>query len=396
MKYDYCIIGGGIIGLATAINLQQENPKHSILILEKELTLGIHQTNHNSGVIHAGIYYPPKSKKAELSRLGMAATKTFCEEYQIKYESCGKLIVATNQIEENRVKKLYTRALENGAKVELLSSAELQQLEPNITGNLALLSPDTGIVNFHKIALKIAEIIKKKGAEIFTDEQVIKIIEHSDFVEINTIRNIWNAKKLIVCGGLQSDRLVKISGLPANFQVIPFRGEYFILPKSKNNIVKHLIYPAPDPDLPFLGVHLTRMIDGGVTVGPNAVLGWSREGYQKHTINLHDASSFLTYPGFWKFIFLNFPHAITELKTSLFKKHYLAECRKYCPQLELSDLLPYQAGIRAQVVTKNGEAVEDFKFIKTDRMLHVVNAPSPAATAAFPIGKIISEMIANK
>jgi L-2-hydroxyglutarate oxidase len=389
--YDYAIVGGGIVGLATALDILKTQKGSSVVIFEKEDQLAQHQTGHNSGVIHAGIYYAPASLKAKLCREGLEATKAFCDEHKIPYESCGKLIVATNALEEKRIDDLYERAIANGLKLKKVDAKTLKEIEPHITGTRALLSPETGMVDYQKMAMKMAELIEAKGGNIHLKTAITGITEKSDFVELGNNDSTWQAKKLIVCGGLQADRLAKIAGMKIDFKIIPFRGEYFKLPPSKNTIVKHHIYPAPDPTLPFLGVHLTRMVDGSVTVGPNAVIGFAREGYPKLSLNVKDMLSYFTFPGFWKLIWQHRNHAIHELKASLVKSAYLKDCQKYCPELRLDDLLPYRAGIRAQLVTTRGEIVHDFLFGETARMLHVFNAPSPAATASIPIGRMIAE-----
>ena len=391
MIYDYAIVGGGIVGLATALDILKTQKGSSVVIFEKEDQLAQHQTGHNSGVIHAGIYYAPGSLKAKLCREGLEATKAFCDKHKIPYESCGKLIVATNALEEKRIDDLYERAIANGLKLKKIDAKTLKAIEPHITGTRALLSPETGMVDYQKMAMKMAELIEAKGGNIHLKTAITGITEKSDFVELGNNDSTWQAKKLIVCGGLQADRLAKIAGMKIDFKIIPFRGEYFKLPPSKNTIVKHHIYPAPDPTLPFLGVHLTRMVDGSVTVGPNAVIGFAREGYPKLSLNVKDMLSYFTFPGFWKLIWQHRNHAIHEFKASLIKSAYLKDCQKYCPELRLDDLLPYRAGIRAQLVTTRGEIVHDFLFGETARMLHVFNAPSPAATSSIPIGRMIAE-----
>ena len=395
MIYDYAIIGGGILGLATAQHLLDVEKDATIILFEKEDVFAKHQTGHNSGVIHAGIYYEPGSLKAKLCREGLEATKFFCDEHKIPYEICGKLIVATNHLEEKRIDSLHERAKANGLKLKSIDGKKLRSMEPNIRGTKALLSPETGIVDYQKMAIKMAALIKNKGAVIHLNTLINRIKEKPHAVELGHEHETWEAKKLIVCGGLQADRLAGIAGMKIDFRIIPFRGEYFKLPPSKNHIIKHLIYPAPDPTLPFLGVHLTRMIDGSVTVGPNAVLGFAREGYPKLSINSKDIASYATFGGFWKLIWQHRYHALHELKGSLIKSAYLKDCQKYCPALSLEDLLPFRAGIRAQVVTQKGIASHDFLFGETDRMLHVFNAPSPAATSAIPIGKFIAEKSMN-
>jgi len=388
--FDYCVIGAGIVGLSVAYKLTEKYPNASILILEKESQIGQHQTSHNSGVIHAGIYYAPESLKARLCRQGLVDTKAFCDQHGLANESCGKLIVATNKVEEERVEQLFRRAKNNSANVRLIEKKELQQLEPNIEGTLAILSPETGIVDYLSIAEKLKEILSAK-VQFQLNETVVNIQEKEGLISISTKNKTYFSRKLIACAGLQADRIARMAGLQLDCRIVPFRGEYFQLPRSKDNIVKHLIYPAPDPKLPFLGVHLTRMIDGSVTVGPNAILGWAREGYKKYSVDFNDTGDFLKFRGFWRLIRKNRNHAMSEVKNSMFKSAYLKECQKYCPSLSLEDLLPYRAGIRAQVVSSDGVAVHDFLIKKTASMLHVINAPSPAATSALPIAKMIVE-----
>ncbi|CAI9008391.1 L-2-hydroxyglutarate dehydrogenase [Pseudomonas chlororaphis] len=393
MIYDYCIIGGGIVGLATAMALLERQPGASLLILEKENVLARHQTGHNSGVIHAGIYYAPGSLKADLCKRGAQATKDFCTQHQIKFEVCGKLLVASTPLEVERMHALYERSQQNGLKVEQLDAKELQRREPNIVGLGGLFLDATGIVDYKQVCEAMARVIQKAGGEVQLQTRVRAIVETADQVTISSDDKVWNARQLVACAGLQSDRLAALAGVRIDHQIIPFRGEYFRLPAAKNNIVNHLIYPIPDPELPFLGVHLTRMIDGSVTVGPNAVLGLGRENYRKFSVNWRDVAEYATFPGFWKTIWNNLGSGTTEMKNSLFKRGYLEQCRKYCPSLEVDDLLPYEAGIRAQAVMRDGTLVHDFLFAETPRMVHVCNAPSPAATSAIPIGQMIAERI---
>lgn len=393
MTYDYCIIGGGIVGLATAMALLQQRPGASLLILEKEASLGRHQTGHNSGVIHAGIYYAPGSLKADLCKRGAQATKDFCREHGIAFEVCGKLLVASNDLEIQRMQALYERSQQNGLKVERLDAAELRQREPNIVGKGALFLDATGIVDYKQVCNAMAKVIRQAGGELHLSTPVRAIQEHAEHVSVSSDGNTWHARQLVACAGLQSDRLARLAGVKIDHQIIPFRGEYYRLPASKNQIVNHLIYPIPDPELPFLGVHLTRMIDGSVTVGPNAVLGFGRENYQKFSVNWRDVAEYARFPGFWKTIWNNLDSGTAEMKNSLFKRGYLEQCRKYCPSLQVEDLLPYEAGIRAQAVMRDGTLVHDFLFAETPRMVHVCNAPSPAATSAIPIGQMIAEKI---
>lgn len=391
-KFDYCIVGAGIVGLATAYALIRKNSKAKIVVLEKESTVAFHQSGHNSGVIHAGIYYPPDSLKALLCRQGLDETKKFCDDYNIRYEECGKLIVATNEVELERIETLYQRASLNNLELVRMSGKALREIEPNINGCEALLSPKTAIVDYKLIAFRMSEMLIASGVEILHGRVVSEINEDSNRVRIKTSSGSVECEKLIVCGGLQSDRLAKIAGVDIDFKIIPFRGEYFKLRNQRNNIVNHLIYPAPDPKMPFLGVHLTRMIGGYVTVGPNAVIGFTRDNYNKWSFDIRDTLSFACFPGFWKLILRYRNHVFHELNGSISRFAYLKECQKYCPSLTIEDLLPYRAGIRAQAVTRNGEMIHDFMYQETKRMLFVCNAPSPAATSALPIGR----MIANK
>ena len=393
MIYDYCIIGGGIVGLATAMALLTHRPGASLLILEKEASLGRHQTGHNSGVIHAGIYYAPGSLKADLCKRGAQATKDFCAEHGIAFEVCGKLLVASNDLEVQRMQALYERSQQNGLKVERLDADALREREPNIVGKGALFLDATGIVDYQQVCDAMAKVIRQAGGEVHLSTAVRAIQEHADHVAVSTDDNTWRARQLVACAGLQSDRLARLAGVKIDHQIIPFRGEYYRLPASKNQIVNHLIYPIPDPELPFLGVHLTRMIDGSVTVGPNAVLGFGRENYRKFSVNWRDVAEYARFPGFWKTIWNNLGSGTAEMKNSLFKRGYLEQCRKYCPSLQVEDLLPYEAGIRAQAVMRDGTLVHDFLFAETPRMVHVCNAPSPAATSAIPIGQMIAEKI---
>ena len=393
MTYDYCIIGGGIVGLATAMTFLERCPGTSIVVLEKEDTLGRHQSGHNSGVIHAGIYYAPGSLKARLCRQGAQLTKEFCAEHGVPFDVCGKLIVATNATERERLNALAERAAQNRIETERLDATELRRREPNIDGVAALFVPETGIVDYRLVCRAMADRIRSLGGTIELGVAVTEIREATAQVTASGAHRVWKAGHLIVCAGLQSDRLAKLAGLKIDHQIVPFRGEYYRLPASKHDIVRHLIYPVPDPDLPFLGVHLTKMIDGTVTVGPNAVLGFAREGYRKFSFDGRDVREYLGFPGFWRTMGTNLRHGLAEMRNSVLKSSYLAECRKYCPSLTRADLLPYEAGIRAQAVLRDGTLVHDFLFAETDRMLHVCNAPSPAATSAIPIAEMIADKV---
>jgi (S)-2-hydroxyglutarate dehydrogenase len=391
MTYDFAIVGAGIVGLATAREILRERPGSSIIVLEKENAVAEHQTGHNSGVIHAGIYYAPGSLKARLCREGAAATKAFCAEQGIKFETCGKLLVASSASERARMDALFERANQNGVEVERIDRAKLERLEPNITGVGALYVPSTGIVDYKMVAAAFAKIIAAQGAELHLGTEIVAIREDPETVDVSTARRSWRARSLIVCAGLQSDRLAQLAGLSINYRIVPFRGEFYALPKSRAGLINHLIYPIPDPRLPFVGIHLTKMIDGQIIAGPNAMLGFAREGYGKFSFNPKDVASYLAFPGFWKVVAGHLGSGLAEMRSSFWKQSYLAQCRKYCPGLTHEDLVPGIAGIRAQAVLRDGTLEHDFLFAETKRMLHVCNAPSPAATSAIPIARMISK-----
>jgi L-2-hydroxyglutarate oxidase len=393
MVYDFCVIGGGIVGLATASALLDRRPDASLLLLEKEAELGRHQTGRNSGVIHSGIYYEPGSLKAKLCREGAARTKEFCREHGIPFENRGKLIVATRPQELPRLDALEQRAGENGITVERLGSDAIREREPNVAGLSALFVPAAAIVSYARILDVLAATLRQRGAELRLSAPVRAIRETGEEVQVRTSAETVRAKRLVACAGLQSDRLAELAGLRINHRIVPFRGEYYRLSPRLNGVVQAMIYPVPEPGLPFLGTHLTPMIDGTVTVGPNAVLGLSREGYPKGSLSVRDMAATAAFPGFWLSIARNIRPGISELGNTLFKSRYLAECRRYCPSLELGDLHPMEPGIRAQAVLPNGNMLHDFLFLDTARMLHVCNAPSPAATSALPIGDMIADRL---
>jgi L-2-hydroxyglutarate oxidase len=394
--WDLVLIGGGIVGVATAVRLKETHPDARVLLIEKEARLGAHQTGHNSGVIHAGVYYAPGSLKADFCRRGAAWTLAFCRENGIPAVQCGKLLVATDALELSRMEALEERCAENGIEVLRLTRGELMRREPAVTGVGALLVPATGITDYPAITARLADRFEALGGRIRAGVEVTAIEEREGEVEVRSGSDRWRAGFAVVCGGLMADRLARMMGIPIDFRIVPFRGEYYRLPPRLNGIVRHLIYPIPDPELPFLGVHLTRMIDGSVTVGPNAVLGWKREGYGRFNFDARDATDMLTFPGFWRVLADNLTSGIAEMRDSLHKPGYLRRIRKYCPGLGLADLLPYPAGIRAQAVRGDGELVHDFLFAETPRSLHVCNAPSPAATSAMPIAEHLCRKAGEK
>jgi L-2-hydroxyglutarate oxidase len=387
--FDWIVVGGGIVGVSTAWQLSQRRPGESILLLEKEAGLALHQTGRNSGVIHAGVYYQPGSLKARFCRSGSEQVYRFCRDHGLPCENCGKLLVATDSAEFGRMEKLFERARENRIEVEWLTRERLKELEPHITGVGAFRVARTGITDYRLFTARMAELFREAGGETRLGAEVLGLRETPQEVRVETTRGDFAARRLITCGGLMADRLVRMLGLAVDFQIVPFRGEYYRVAEEKSRIIRHLIYPIPDPALPFLGVHLTRMIDGSVTVGPNAVLALKREGYRKADASLRDLREMAAFPGFWKVLRANFASGLVEYKNSILKRGYLALVRKYCPEIGLEDLEPYPAGVRAQAVDRRGNLIHDFLIVSSRRTINVCNAPSPAATSALPIGGYI-------
>lgn len=393
---DLAVIGNGIVGTATALQIQRKYPNLSITLIDKEPVCARHQTGHNSGVVHAGVYYKPGSLKADFCKRGADLTRQLCEEHDLPFLQCGKLLVATNQLEYQRMLDLEARCGENGIAVQRLSEKDLRKEEPNIEGIGALLVPATGITDYPAITETMVAEFRTGGGQKLFDAEVVSIEERKHTIIIDAGTDRIEVSNLVVCGGLMADRLARMMDIQLDFQIVPFRGEYYQLATHHNDIVNHLIYPIPDPELPFLGVHLTRMINGTVTVGPNAVIGWKREGYGRINFSLRDVSEMLAFPGFWKVLRPNLKTGIGEMRDSLYRPGYLKRICKYCPSIRLSDLKPYPAGIRAQAVMADGSLVHDFLFSETERSLHVCNAPSPAATSALPIGEYLCGKAAEK
>ena len=391
---DFTIIGGGIIGAAVACELKQRYPDAGVRLIEKEPRIASHQTGRNSGVIHAGIYYEPGSLKARFCREGVDATIRFCEANDVPFEQCGKLIVATSELEEQRLLALFDRAQMNQLDVELLDASQLAAAEPKITGTGAIFLKTTGIVSYRAVAEAMIERFREAGGKVTLGQEAIAIDEDENRVLVRLSRgHLVSTRKLIVCGGLMADRLARLQGLDIDFRIVPYRGEYFRLPAEKSDVVRHLVYPVPDPALPFLGVHLTRMIDGSVTVGPSALLGWKREGYGRINLSLRDTLDQLTYPGFWRVSGRFLGTGLREIRNAYWKPSYLKQVQKYCPSIALSDLRPYPAGVRAMAVSRDGRLIHDFLFAESARTLHVCNAPSPAATSAIPISRYVCDKL---
>ncbi|CAI1138590.1 L-2-hydroxyglutarate oxidase [Serratia grimesii] len=387
--YDVIIIGAGLVGLGVANALQEANPTQRILILEKESGPAAHQSGHNSNVVHSGIYYAPGSLKARLAKQGNQSMFAFCREHDLYHDQCGKVIVATQLKELDLLENIYQRGLQNGLAVSRLSQAQLKEREPHVNGIEALLVPDAGIVNYSEVAAKLAEIIQQRGGVIHYGQQVEDISENSDGVSIRTQHTQYQAKWLVNCAGLFSDRIAALAGYQTGMKIVPFRGEYYVLNNEKNYLVNHLIYPVPNPDFPFLGVHFTRMYNGKRDVGPNAVLAFKREGYRKCDFNLRDLGEVLSYRGFWKIAGNYLGEGLAEVRRSLSRRRFTENARQLIPALQPEDIQPGPAGVRAQALTADGKLVDDFHFVKGRRSLHVCNAPSPAATASLEIGREI-------
>lgn len=395
--YDTIIIGAGILGLATAYRLLEAKPEARLIVLDKEDGVARHQSGHNSGVIHAGVYYKPGSLKARLCKAGVEATIGFCQRHNVPYEQCGKLIVATDAVEVERLAGLEERVRANGLDYRRVEGDELRELEPNIAGEAGLLVAKTGLADFAAMCERLADQITQWGADIRFGAAVTAIRETGSEVAVETTAGAFTGQALIACAGLQADRIALMAGLDPDFRTIPFRGEYYKIADRRGALVRRHIYPVPDPALPFLGVHLTRMIGGYLTVGPNAVLSFGRETYDGNKPVARDLRDMARFPGFWKLLARNARSGVYEMRGSLFKRVYLERCRKYCPSLELDDLEPYRPGIRAQNVSRDGALIDDFRFLQTARSLHVCNAPSPAATSSLPIAdEIVSRALNGK
>ena len=391
-SYDFIVIGGGIVGLATARQLQLQFQGATVAVLEKEKELAIHQTRHNSGIIHAGVYYAPGSLKARFCREGNRDTKQFCRENDIPFKVTGKLLVATDEQDAERMDDLLERCRINEIETEVFDQQQLHEFEPNVVGVAATWVPSSGIVDFEQVANKLAEQIKAAGGEIYTHCLVSGLKETSG-IEVTTSLGQFSGNFLVSCAGLYSDRIIQMLGQQPTFKILPFRGEYFQLPAEKSEIVTHPIYPIPNPELPFLGIHLTPMIDGSLTVGPNATLALAREGYSRWKINLRDLAEMLSYSGLYRLV-MKYPlPTLVELKNSFYRPGYLKQVNRYCPKITLTDLLPYPAGVRAQAVKPDGTTLDDFLFVESKRALIVGNAPSPAATSAMPIARYICEKV---
>jgi len=399
-QYDLSIIGGGIVGLATALNILQGYPRTRLLILEKESQIAQHQTGHNSGVIHSGLYYKPGSLKARSCVTGRRALIEFCDRKSVPYEICGKIVVATSEGELPRLEELYRRGIANGLDgIERIGPERLKEIEPHAAGIEALYVPQTGIIDYLKVAAAYAEEIQSAGGEIRTSSRVLGLIQGRSESVLQTSSGDYRSKYLINCCGLHSDQVAKMmqGGGADEHRIIPFRGEYYQLAPEKHFLVRNLIYPVPDPSFPFLGVHFTRMIKGGggIEAGPNAVLALAREGYRKTDLNVGDLLQTVTFRGFWAMTGKYWQTGFGELYRSLSKQAFVAALQKLLPEIRSDDLVAGGSGVRAQAVSAGGALVDDFVIKESRNAIHVLNAPSPGATASLAIGGSIAEMAAK-
>jgi L-2-hydroxyglutarate oxidase len=391
--FDCAIIGGGIVGLATAVALVRKDPKVRVVVFEKEPDFARHQTGRNSGVIHSGIYYKPGSFKARFARAGSHSMVEFCREHGIPHEVCGKVIVATQESELPLLEKLWQRGLDNELPVTKLSAEQVREIEPHVRCLAGLRVPTTGIVDYRQVCAKYVELVRQQGSTLMTGTKVIAIREQNGSHQIETTKGGFAARFLINCAGLHSDRIAKLAGLRPEARIVPFRGEYYELVPEKRHLVRTLIYPVPNPDFPFLGVHFTKMIDGSVHAGPNAVLAFKREGYYKTSFNLRDFLETMTYGGFWKLARKNLDEGLMEIRRSLSKAAFVKSLQRLVPEIQPADIIPAHAGVRAQALLPDGALVDDFLILQGRNGCHVCNAPSPAATASLEIGRSVVEQI---
>ncbi len=395
-NFDIVIIGGGIVGLASAYKIASNHPELRIAVMEKEKTLCRHQTGHNSGVIHSGLYYKPGSAKAIYCAKGRKELISFSKQYEIPHKICGKIIVATAKRELTHLERIYNNGIENEVEgIEKISSEKIKELEPFCNGIAGLFLPCTGIIDFVKVAEKLAELIKQRPEpqnEILLEHEVTGFDKHDFYTEVRTNKGIFSTKYIINCAGLQSDRVAKDDGIWPDVKIIPFRGDFYELTENAKKKVNNLIYPVPDPKFPFLGVHFTRMINDTVECGPNAVFSFKREGYNKTDFASKDFWESISYMGTWKMFLKNIRYGIGEYTRAFSKKLFLKSLQRLVPSITEQDIKPSRSGVRAQAVAKDGKPVDDFIIEKGKNSIHVLNAPSPAATASLAIGEYINEI----
>lgn len=391
--FDYAIVGGGIIGLATSLALGRRAPNARIVLFEKETEFARHQSGRNSGVIHSGIYYTPGSLKARFARQGNHSMVEFCQDHGIPYQVCGKVIVAVEEKELSLLENLFQRALQNQLKVERLSAGQVREIEPHVQCLAGIKVPSTGITDFAKVCAKYAELIQHMGGTVKLGAKVEGIRASHDGYVVETSHGPFETRFLINCAGLHSDRVARLGGMDPEAKILPFRGEYYKLIPERRHLVRTLIYPVPNLNFPFLGVHFTRMIDGSVHAGPNAVLSFKREGYHKTSFNLADFVETTTFEGFWKLAKKHLDEGWMEMRRSFSKAAFVRSLQRLIPELRMSDVVPTHAGVRAQAVRPDGSLVDDFLIIKGRNSVHVCNAPSPAATASLEIGRAVVDHV---
>lgn len=397
MEYDIVVIGAGIVGLATALQIKKQKPELSVLVLEKENRVAAHQTGNNSGVIHSGIYYKPGSLKAKNCLEGYQMMVDFCQEHQIPYELCGKIIVATSDSELPALDNIYKRGIENGLTgLRYIDTDEIRAIEPETFGVRGIVVPQTGIVDYKVVTQKYAELFVKLGGNLELNSKVTNVKNSATGVLVQVSAYEYSARVLVNCAGLYCDKIAAFTIPDLEVKIIPFRGEYYALKKEKRFMVKHLIYPVPDPNFPFLGVHFTRRIDGEIEAGPNAVLAFSREGYKKSQINIEELFESLTWSGFIQVAKKYWKTGFGEMYRSFSKQAFTKALSKLMPSIQSSDLIPGGAGVRAQACDKDGGLIDDFYIKDIPGQVHVLNAPSPAATSSLAIGKTIAELVIAK
>ncbi len=394
--YDFAIIGGGIVGLSTAMALGRRYPDARLVLFEKESRWAFHQTGNNSGVIHSGVYYKPGSFKAKFCRDGCQSMVAFCREHDIPHEVCGKVIVATEEHELPLLENLYQRGLQNGIQVARITAEEVREIEPHVSCLAGVRVFSTGIADYKQVCQKYAEIVRSQGGELYLNTKVERMVDRPNSKVVETTNGTFEARLVVNCAGLHSDRVAKMGGVDPEAKIVPFRGEYYELTPEKRYLVKGLIYPVPNPAFPFLGVHFTRMIDGSVHAGPNAVLSLKREGYKKTDFDLKDFAEVMTYPGFWKLAAKHADEGIQEIIRSFSKAAFVRSLQRLIPEVQSEDLVPTHAGVRAQALMNDGKLVDDFLIVKGQNSIHVCNAPSPAATSSLEIGKAVTEQIAEQ
>jgi L-2-hydroxyglutarate oxidase LhgO len=391
MRADVVVLGGGIVGLATSLAVLARRPGASLVVLEKEAALAAHQTGHNSGVIHAGLYYKPGSLKATMCARGRGMLEAFCERHGVAFERCGKVVVATSAEEVPRLDELERRGRANGlAGMRRVGPEALREHEPHATGVAGLFVPETGIVDYAEVARAYAAEVKRRGGEVRTGARATGIWRRGERVVVATTAGDVEGRVLVACAGLESDRVARMAGLEVDVAIVPFRGEYWMLAPERAHLVKSLVYPVPDPSFPFLGVHFTRRIHGGVEAGPNAVLALAREGYHRASFDVRDAAGVASWPGFWRMARTHWRAGMAEQLRSLSRAAFARACAALVPEITADDLAPGGAGVRAQAVRRDGALVDDFALAEGERMVHVLNAPSPAATASLAIGEEIA------